>query len=123
MWANRTIDGAKEVTVAGFTAARRGRMIMRGYRHPDDWENGDIISTHRLAGMFVLRISEVVRGPMATVADLEARANIAALRAWAEYTNLVTEGEALIIQVSAKDAYFAVPRGQWRRVMSVLQTL
>ncbi len=106
-----------------FSAALRGAAILRRYLHPGSWWDGNSVADYRLQGKYVLRIDEIQRGPTASVSDIEARANAAAIRAWASYVGLVVDVDTLIINDPEYDAYIAVWPSEWDNVMAMLQTL
>lgn len=108
-----------------FSAALRGAAILRRYEHPYNWWDGDDddLNDPRLAGMQVLFVTEIQRGPEATISDIEARANAEAIRAWAAYRRVVRDPDKLIINEPGKHAYVAIPDDEWEAAFSIFMAL
>jgi hypothetical protein len=105
------------------TAAECGADIFRRYRHPESWKDGRSTGKPHLIGKTVLKVEEIRLGGGAFVRAEDARANAAAIRAFAQSAGLAPY-QLTLDQTVDKAPYVVVPTQYFEiDVLPVLRAL
>jgi hypothetical protein len=100
-----------------------GIAILKRYRHPGNWIDGNTTNKVEHREMMLLKVEEIRRGSGRTVSADEAVQNAQAILAWAELLKFRLTKDIWVDQRVGMAPYVAVPKNAWGKVLPELKTL